>query len=61
MGGIPTKPIRYDNLTIAVTAVEMWQGRQRREDDRWVFFLSCYGFDPFIASLASQVPTKGRG
>ncbi|KIS27595.1 transposase [Arthrobacter sp. SPG23] len=47
LGGIPTKHIRYDNLTSAVTAVVFGQGRQRRENDRWVLFRSHYGFDPF--------------
>lgn len=47
LGGIPTKHIRYDNLTSAVTAVVFGQGRQRQENDRWVLFRSHYGFDPF--------------
>lgn len=47
LGGVPTKHIRYDNLTSAVTAVVFGQGRQRRENDRWVLFRSFYGFDPF--------------
>ncbi|MDJ1114248.1 IS21 family transposase [Microbacterium dauci] len=47
LGGIPTKHIRYDNLTSAVTAVVFGQGRQRQENDRWVLFRSFYGFDPF--------------
>ena len=47
LGGVPTKHIRYDNLTSAVTAVVFGQGRQRQENDRWVLFRSHYGFDPF--------------
>lgn len=47
LGGIPTKHIRYDNLTSAVTAVVFGRGRQRLENDRWVLFRSHYGFDPF--------------
>jgi transposase len=47
LDGIPTKHIRYDNLTSAVTAVVFGQGRQRLENDRWVLFRSHYGFDPF--------------
>lgn len=47
LGGIPTRHIRYDNLTSAVTSVVFGQGRQRRENDRWVLFRSFYGFDPF--------------
>jgi transposase len=46
LGGIPTKYIRYDNLTSAVTAVVFGQGWQRQENDRWVLFRSHYGFDP---------------
>ncbi|MEV7663558.1 IS21 family transposase [Paenarthrobacter sp. NPDC089316] len=47
LGGVPTKHIRYDNLTSAVTAVVFGQGRQRKENDRWVLFKSHYGFDAF--------------
>ncbi len=47
LGGIPTKHIRYDNLTTAVTAVVFGQGRQRQENDGWVLFRSHYGFDLF--------------
>lgn len=47
LGGIPTKHIRYDNLTSAVAAVVFGQGRQRQENDRWVLFRSHYGFDAF--------------
>ncbi len=47
LGGIPTKRIRYDNLTSAVTSVVFGQGRQRVENDRWVLFRSHYGFDAF--------------
>ncbi|WP_299168646.1 IS21 family transposase [uncultured Arthrobacter sp.] len=47
LGGIPTRHIRYDNLTSAVTAVVFGQGRQRQENDRWVLFRSHYGFDAF--------------
>lgn len=47
LGGIPTRHIRYDNLTAAVTSVVFGQGRQRVENDRWVLFRSHYGFDAF--------------
>ena len=47
LGGVPTRHIRYDNLTSAVTAVVFGQGRQRQENDRWVLFRSLYGFDAF--------------
>ncbi|KNH14825.1 transposase [Arthrobacter sp. ZBG10] len=47
LGGIPTKHIRYDNLTSAVTAVVFGQGRERLENDRWLLFRSHYCFDAF--------------
>lgn len=47
IGGVPVRHIRYDNLTSAVTALVFGQGRQRKENDRWVLFRSHYGFDPF--------------
>lgn len=47
IGGIPTKHIKYDNLTSAVTAVIHGPGRARNENDRWVLFRSHYGFDAF--------------
>jgi transposase len=45
IGGIPTRHIRYDNLTSAVTKVLF--GRNRVENPRWVLFRSHYGFDSF--------------
>ena len=45
IGGVPTRHIRYDNLTSAVTKVLF--GRRRDENDRWVLFRSHYGFDAF--------------
>lgn len=47
LGGVPTRHVRYDNLTAAVTSVVFGQGRQRVENDRWVLFRSHYGFDAF--------------
>ncbi|MBP2217136.1 transposase [Arthrobacter sp. CAN_C5] len=47
LSGVPTRHIRYDNLTSAVTSVVFGQGRQRVENDRWVLFRSHYGFDAF--------------
>lgn len=47
IGGIPTKHIRYDNLTAAVQTVLYGKGRNRVENDRWVLFRSHYGFDSF--------------
>jgi len=47
LGGVPTKHIRYDNLTSAVTKVIYGAGRQRIENERWILFKSHYGLDAF--------------
>ncbi|MHA7146542.1 IS21 family transposase [Arthrobacter sp. TmT3-37] len=47
IGGIPTRHIRYDNLTDAVVKVIYGTGRQRTENQRWLLFRSHYGFDAF--------------
>lgn len=47
LGGVPTRHIRYDNLTSAVLAVVHGGNRRRKENDRWVLFKSFYGFDSF--------------
>lgn len=47
IGGIPTRHIRYDNLTDAVVKVVYGSGRQPTENNRWVLFRSHYGFDAF--------------
>lgn len=47
IGGVPTRHIKYDNLTCAVSAVIQGSGRARNENDRWVLFRSHYGFDAF--------------
>jgi transposase len=47
LGGVPTRHIRYDNLTSEVTSVVFGQGRQRVENDRWMLFRCHYGFDAF--------------
>ena len=47
IGGIPTRHIRFDNLTAAVTTVLYGANRQRTENERWVLFRSHYGFDAF--------------
>ena len=47
LGGVPTRHIRYDNLTSAVTAVLFGTDRRRTENERWVLFRSHYGFDAF--------------
>ena len=43
IGGIPTRHIRYDNLTSAVQAVLYGNGRGRIENERWGLFRSHYG------------------
>ncbi|MDQ2850770.1 MAG: IS21 family transposase, partial [Actinomycetota bacterium] len=47
IGGVPTRHIKYDNLSAAVAAVIRGPGRARNENERWVLFRSHYGFDPF--------------
>ena len=47
LGGVPTRHIRYDNLTSAVVAVLQGGNRRRQENPRWTLFHSHYGFDPF--------------
>lgn len=47
IGGIPTRHIKYDNLTAAVQSVLYGRGRDRIENERWVLFRSHYGFDSF--------------
>ncbi len=47
LGGVPSRHIRYDNLTSAVTKVVYGAGRHRVENERWVRFKSHYGFDAF--------------
>ena len=47
LGGVPTRHIRYDNLTAAVTSVLFGERRARVENERWVLFRSHYGFDAF--------------
>jgi transposase len=47
IGGIPTRHIRYDNLTSAIKSVLYGNGRNRVENDRWTLFRSHYGLDAF--------------
>lgn len=48
IGGIPTRHIRYDNLTSAVAAVlHGTTDRRRTENQRWILFRSHFGFDAF--------------
>lgn len=52
LGGIPTRHIRYDNLTAAVSKVIYAHGtgsstRDRVENSRWILFRSHFGFDAF--------------
>jgi transposase len=42
IGGVPTRHIRYDNLTSAVTTVLHGKDRRRGENERWVLFRSHY-------------------
>ena len=46
LGGIPSKMIRYDNLTPAVIRVAL--GRERLENPRFIALRSHYGFDSFF-------------
>ncbi|MCH6471189.1 IS21 family transposase [Sinomonas terrae] len=46
-GGVPTRHIRYDNLSSAVRRVVFGAGRVRDENERWILFRSTAGFDPF--------------
>lgn len=61
LGGFPTKHIRYDSLTSAVTAVVFGQGRQRRETTGGCCSARTTASMPSIASMASQGRTKRRG
>lgn len=54
IGGVPTRHIRYDNLTSAVQAVLYGRGRHRVENERWVLFRSHYGFDSFYCQPGIQ-------
>jgi transposase len=45
LGGIPTRHVRYDNLSPAVMKVLL--GRSRKETGRWLAFRSHMGFDAF--------------
>lgn len=47
LGGVPTRHIRYDNLSSAVTTVPHGKDRRREQNQRWVLFCSHYGFDAF--------------
>ncbi|GAA5199930.1 hypothetical protein GCM10023346_40860 [Arthrobacter gyeryongensis] len=55
IGGVPTKHIRYDNLTSAVSKVVYGAGRQRVENERWVLFKSHFGFDAFYCEPGTAV------
>lgn len=47
VGGVPSRHIRFDNLTAAVTTVLYGTDRRRTENERWVLFRSHFGFDAF--------------
>jgi hypothetical protein len=46
LGGVPTGPVRYDNLKAAVAQV-LGFNRARVETDRWTAFRSHYGLEAF--------------
>lgn len=54
IGGVPTRHIRYDNLTSVVTAVLHGRNRRRTENQRWIMFRSHYGFDAFYCQPGSS-------
>jgi len=54
IGGIPTRHIRYDNLTAAVKTV-LGTTRGRVENERWVLFRSHHNFDPFYCCVSSTL------
>ena len=45
MGGVPSRQVRYDNLSPAVAKV--LAGRNRTETQRWLAFRAHYGFEAF--------------
>ncbi len=61
IGGIPTRHIRYDNLTNTVAKVIYGTGRQRTENPRWVLFRSHYGFDAFYCRPGIEVAHEKGG
>lgn len=55
LGGIPTRHIRYDNLTSAVVQVIHGGDRLRDENERWVLFCgSRQWMPPFSRRLMSR-------
>ncbi len=54
LGGVPTRHIRYDNLTSAVARVVFGYDRQRVENQRWILFRSHFGFDPFYCQAGIE-------
>lgn len=63
LGGVPTRHVRYDNLSPAVAKVLL--GRSRKETQRWLAFRSHMGFDAFYcqpgAKGAHEKGTKAAG
>jgi transposase len=51
-GGVPSRHIRYDNLTPAVAKV--MKGRDRKENARWLSFRTWYGFDAFYCAPGEE-------
>jgi transposase len=49
IGGVPTRHIRYDNLTSAVTTVLHGGDRRRAENERWMLFRSHYPLTELVS------------
>ncbi|GFG54777.1 hypothetical protein MAGR_62180 [Mycolicibacterium agri] len=61
IGGIPTRHIRYDNLTSAVASVlHGTTDRRRTENQRWILFRSHFGFDAFLPARYSWRARKAE-
>ena len=52
MGGVPSRQIRYDNLSPAVAKV--LAGRNRTETQRWLSFRAFYGFEAFYCQPGTE-------
>lgn len=60
LGGIPTRHIRYDNLTSAVVQVIHGGNRLRDENERWVLFRSHYGRRVLLPARHRRRPRERR-
>lgn len=62
IGGVPTRHIRYVNLSSAVSLVIYGHGvRDRVENERWQLFRSHYGFDAFYCQPGIAVAHEKGG